>query len=673
VDQINVQNFVPGPAGAAQALAHLPGVSLFDDQGSRVQPTLDVRGFTASPVVGVPQGVSVFLDGVRINEPDAQEVNFDLIPMDAIARAELVRGPATLFGKNALAGALVLVTKRGDSTTRVNGSLQGGAFGYRGANVTASGVLSGIDAFLLARGTEEDGYREDTPARTRMVFLNLGRKRDSTDLAFTVLYAHDRVSQAGSLPESWLAVNRSLNFTPGDFFLPDLWHFALRGERPFAGGALRGNVFYRSNIAEQFNVNIGTPSTDGFTNNTSAGGAAEWSLPLALAGKPLALTIGGEYSRNDVKYRIFQRATPSAPIESDCDPTTGLCENARVYEDDAALYGQAQLQANSWLTLTASARGDYVHIPFRDLTTPENDGTNTYWRFSPRVGVNYQVSNAFRGYAAVGTGFRSPAALELACASEESPCALPFSLGSDPRLEPVTAIDYETGIDWEPFEGASLDVVGFREDVRNEILFVASTVTAGFFRNIPRTRRQGVEMNASYSLPAGLTLHGAYSLIDATYQSTVLLASALPEPDSAHPGDQFPLTPRHRGAVGLGITRAIGAAVLTGDLSTRFVSSQFMRGNDVSASEITLPDGRVVSGRIPAYNTTDLRLRYERQRWAISAHVSNLFDQRYVTYGIFGENPLGPLSGPAPAEPLLERFLTPGYPFAVTLGLELKY
>ena len=75
VDDIDLSTAPPGPAAAYQLVARLPGVSLFDDQGSRLQPELDVRGFIVSPIVGQPQGVSVFLDGVRINEPDAHEVN----------------------------------------------------------------------------------------------------------------------------------------------------------------------------------------------------------------------------------------------------------------------------------------------------------------------------------------------------------------------------------------------------------------------------------------------------------------------------------------------------------------------------------------------------------------------------------------------------------------------
>jgi len=232
VDDIDLNTAAPGPASAIQLLGRLPGVSVFDDQGSRLQPELNIRGFIVSPIVGQPQGVSVFLDGVRVNEPDAQEVNFDLIPMDAVSHAELVRGPSAIFGKNSLAGSLLLFTDRGGSTPKVNGQFDGGPYGYRGGHVMASGKLGDVDGLLLARASDEDGWRQATGARTRMLFANVGRKRDSSDVALTVMYANDRLHEAGSLPESYLSVNRRINYTPGDFFTPELWHLALRGERP---------------------------------------------------------------------------------------------------------------------------------------------------------------------------------------------------------------------------------------------------------------------------------------------------------------------------------------------------------------------------------------------------------------------------------------------------------
>ena len=81
------------PSVLPQALERLPGVTLQDEQGTPFQPTLTLRGFSASSVTGLPQGLSVFLDGVRINEPTVEEVNFDLIPLEDAERVEVIRGP----------------------------------------------------------------------------------------------------------------------------------------------------------------------------------------------------------------------------------------------------------------------------------------------------------------------------------------------------------------------------------------------------------------------------------------------------------------------------------------------------------------------------------------------------------------------------------------------------
>src|SRR5205823_8237542 len=66
------------------------GVALNDSQGNPFQQTLTYRGFTASPLLGVPQGLSVFIDGVRANEPFGDMVNWYLIPKNAIANMHLL-------------------------------------------------------------------------------------------------------------------------------------------------------------------------------------------------------------------------------------------------------------------------------------------------------------------------------------------------------------------------------------------------------------------------------------------------------------------------------------------------------------------------------------------------------------------------------------------------------
>lgn len=670
VDDIDLNTAAPGPASTIQLLGRLPGVSVFDDQGSRLQPELNIRGFIVSPIVGQPQGVSVFLDGVRVNEPDAQEVNFDLIPMDAVSHAELVRGPSAIFGKNSLAGSLLLFTDRGGSTPEASGQFDGGPYGYRGGHVMASGKLGDIDGLLLARASDEDGWRQATGARTRMLFANVGRKRDSSDVALTVMYANDRLHEAGSLPESYLSVNRRINYTPGDFFTPELWHLALRGERQLGSGQLKGNVFWRRNAFEQYNVNVPPPNSDGFVRNLSTGGLLEWTQPLSVGGVETSLTLGAEYSHADVQYRFLAVDSPGVPADSagdtelDCEFPSGLCTHVDTKEDNAALYAQAIFSFTPSLWLTAALRGDYVRIPITDLRTPENSATSSYWRASPKIGLNYQVTDKFRGYVAFNTGFRAPAALELSCADATAPCALPFALGADPPLKPVKVFDYETGIDFEPRERTNLDVVGFLSDVRDDILFVQPSATTGFFQNVSHTRRAGVEVSGNLGLPAGFGLYASYSYMLATYETTVHLASALPDEPDAQPGDRFPSSPVNRGTVGLDLIRAIPGGALSGAIELSAVSGQYLRGDEAN-----------VQPQLPGYSTTDFRLTATFPHVTLRGYVTNLFDRQYANFGVYAQNVKGPMGGPPPANPddaPIERFLTPAQPRLFTLSVSLK-
>ena len=89
-------------------------ISVNAAQGNPYQLDIAFRGFTASPLVGVPQGLSVFQDGVRINEAFADVVHWDLLPQNAIASMTLLPGSNPVFGLNTLGGALAAST--GDDT-----------------------------------------------------------------------------------------------------------------------------------------------------------------------------------------------------------------------------------------------------------------------------------------------------------------------------------------------------------------------------------------------------------------------------------------------------------------------------------------------------------------------------------------------------------------------------
>lgn len=129
--QIIAGSNVRGASGSsvANALTGAAGLNFTNQTGSSSQPDIRLRGFALYPIVGVPQGVSVFVDGVRVNEADASQVHLSLIPGGAIDRAELIRGSVGAFGRNSLAGALNIVTVRG-SDRSLEMDIEGGSFGF---------------------------------------------------------------------------------------------------------------------------------------------------------------------------------------------------------------------------------------------------------------------------------------------------------------------------------------------------------------------------------------------------------------------------------------------------------------------------------------------------------------------------------------------------------------
>jgi iron complex outermembrane receptor protein len=660
-DALALHAVAPGAAGAAEALLRLTGVSISNDQGTRVQPTLQLRGFTLSPVVGTAQGLSVFLDGVRINEPDAQELYFDLVPFDALESAELIRGPTAIHGKNTLGGALDLVTMRGGAPAVAEAEVGGGSYGAIETRATLSGIRGDVDGLLMVRTSRDNGYQMQSGSRILQLFSTIGRRSDSGDVALSLLIAGSRVFQAGSLPESWLRTDRRANYTGGDFSRPALTQLTLRASHSLAGIALRGNVFARRNAIEQYNVNVSDPNSRAFVTNQSGGASGELAATAYLFGRDIALALGAEYAHSAVSYRLLAERSDVAPaLPPGCD-SDGLCEDARVPGDDAALYAQALLRATPRVSFLLSARGDYVRIPFQDRRDASNDGTNVFRQLSPMLGVTFTPSATSRVYASFGAGFRAPAALELACASPEAACPLPFSLGADPPLRPVVAWNRELGGDWTSPAGTTATLSFFRSDVRDDIAFVTSRSASGYFQNIARTRRQGLEATAGVLLPHAVRLRGSYAYVDATYRSSATLASALTGND-VEPGSVFPISPRHRTSADVETVRALGAFLVDATFTVRAVSSQFLRGDEANRME-----------PMAGYTVADLRLQLERGRLSVHVAASNVFNRRYALYGVYADNPKGAPGSSPSRTTSVERFFTPAYPRTVSLALAVRH
>ncbi len=483
-----------GVRSLADALEQLPGVTTSDELGAIGQLDVALRGFQVSPVVGVPQGVTVYVDGVRANEPDAHEVNFDLLPLEDVDRVEVVYGPSVLLGRNALGAAVNLVTRRGAIPASRELEASGGSYGRYELKARA-GARHGVwDYYLGARYEREDGWRQDTPSRIATLFAKLGLLNGSWDATLSYSGATNKIFQAGSLPETLAITRPDSNFTSGDYFAPQAHLVILNAQRVVGGAQLAVNAFGRSLNSEQFNVNFVGPGVRALNATRIGGGAVQLSGRLPVADRELHWLVGADADYQHTAVRIFAVRGNRGP--------DSLTQSVRTSQVDAGAFAGANLELASRLTATLAARYDWIRVPFEDLVTPAQSGLSIFRRLSPRGGLSWRA-NGHEVFASVSSGFRAPAVVEIGCADPKAACPLPFALGPDPALKPVVATTYELGWHYTPPRGrldASANL--FRTDVRDEIFFVASTVSGGYFQNVGATRRSGLELALAWRGPA---------------------------------------------------------------------------------------------------------------------------------------------------------------------------
>ena len=155
---------------------------------------------------------------MRINEPTVEEVNFDLIPLEAVDRIEVIRGPSVLFGRNTLGAAISLTTRRGEERREIATEISGGSFGHVATRGSCGAARPAPRLLPSLTASYEDGYRDATESRVARAFGKIGVRTAGLDATVSYQYSNDRIKQAGSLPQSELRIDRRANFTAGDFF-----------------------------------------------------------------------------------------------------------------------------------------------------------------------------------------------------------------------------------------------------------------------------------------------------------------------------------------------------------------------------------------------------------------------------------------------------------------------
>lgn len=207
----------------------LQSVTVNDYQGNPFQMDVQYRGFTAGPQIGTPQGLSVFLDGIRMNEPFGDVVNWDMMPMNAFASVDVFPGSNPIFGLNTLGGAFSLKTKDGFNNTGVDADILTGSFGRKQLQVEGGWNNGTIGLFAAGNFFLEDGWRENSPSKVNQLFTKASYRGDKLDLNFSTLLVANKLTGNGLLPSEMYAQDQNSVFTSPDTTKNTLQQFQLSG------------------------------------------------------------------------------------------------------------------------------------------------------------------------------------------------------------------------------------------------------------------------------------------------------------------------------------------------------------------------------------------------------------------------------------------------------------
>ena len=297
------------------------GVQLNEMQGNPFQPDLNYRGYTASPLLGTPQGLSVYLDGVRLNEPFGDVVSWDLIPRNAIASATLMPGSNPLFGLNTLGGALSVQTKDGVENHGTTAQVTYGSSGRKALEFEhGGGKATGLNWYFAGNLFHESGWRFDSPSDVRQGFAKLGWRAGKTDLNLHLSYAYNSLTGNGVQEQRFLARDWSSVYT-----IPDI----TKDRSPFANLTVRhsfsdtltfsGNGYFRYIRADTINGNLNNDSLDQSVYQPSAADQAA----LKAAGYTGYPASGANASNTPFpKWRCIAQALQHADPEERCNGLT---------------------------------------------------------------------------------------------------------------------------------------------------------------------------------------------------------------------------------------------------------------------------------------------------------------------------------------------------------------
>lgn len=707
----------------------LTSLHINDVQNNPFQPDVQYRGFTASPLLGLPQGISVYLNGVRFNEPFGDTVNWDLIPLAALDTVSLYSGSNPAFGQNTLGGALALQTKNGFSYTQNELEARFGSFGQQQYTVQSGGNKGNWGYYFVANKYQEDGWRDHSASELQQMLATLTYASERRTIDFIVSANNNEMLGNGAVPEKLAGLaGRSAIYTQPDKTDTSFQQFIVKADNVINDQmSWQANVYYRQNeinslngddsdyeecesgslyslceegeddslervhfvgydedtwLSELSDIDAddidGTLNT-GLTDNESYGAALQWVGLSHFDASESFYAVDNEF--------IFGLGVDQAQISFNSDTQFGILNNETV-DDDRSVTGIGLYDSESRVSLKVKTQQQYLYF-LNAMTFGGNFTLNLAGRYNyADVSMKDQIETGkgslngehvfhrFNPAISVNYQLNQEYSVKLSYSESSrtpSPAELSCADEEDPcKLPNAFVAD-------PPLEQvvAKTTEASLHYDNTNfsALATVFSTLSYQdiIFQQAGEKSNEGYFINLDKTQRQGVELAFSTQVGDVDFSASYNYLKATFE----SPFVSFsPVNP-------LGPNRQVNPGdEIPGQPQNQFkfhinwlFNDQINVGTEFlyASSSYYRGDEANDNKKIPGYAVTNIYLNYQiNERLRLSAKVDNLFDRHFDTFGTYGEadEVLGELY---PDTEFDEYFVGPSRPRAISVSINYQF
>ncbi len=567
-----------------QALEKKAGLFFRNYADNPSQAAVDIRGFGGDN----PHGkVLVLVNGRKLNRPDMAVINWAQIPMQAVERIEVVRGPnSVLYGDHAVGGVINIITRDGSAIPQTSLQASAGSYAAYDQNGVTSGKLDGLGYVATAGHQSGDGYRDRSAYDTSSASLRLSgdinenlsayaeasvvKEHHELPGALTNLVQQNRrqsTKPADEANETYYTFNTGIEAVPTDELIFNL-----------DGGISKKDL--QADMASYWTPSYYDYKIDSYTLSPKL------TLLYPLAGLDNELIVGSDLALESLSIQKYTNSV-----------RTLLASDTKVTKETVGGYFADTLHLTDHLLLSAGARLEQNKVGVKyDGTTPYDDTirqTEKAWQ----TALTLLPTDTVKLFAGASSTYRYPFVDEQAIYSGGY---WPDVFNKD--LKPETGINYETGVEVTPATNWVLQATIFHTDMKNEI--AAGAVSN---ENLDETTHRGVELHAGYKNEI-FALDGFYTWLQSEFTA------------GANKGNKIPWVPQNKLDVNLALFLT---EALTLNTHMSYVGGMYPLGDNGNSSAAKQPD----------YTIVDLLLEYtlpiKKFETKVFAGADNVFATEY--------------------------------------------